>query len=169
MLSRIYNAAGERGGQIPEACNPSRLAAKNRERRRERFLTDAELQRLGRVLDEAGRRKGISIHAGAAIRLLTGFRKGEILDLRWDEVDVETRELKLPNTKTGPRTIALPREAADVFASVPRVEGNRFVIPGKVKRNPPYRVASIGFPYRDPNKTVLAAVRHGTHIHWRHQ
>ena len=56
-LSRICNAAGERG-QIPEGCNPSRLVAKNRERRRVRFLTDAELQRLGRALDEAGRRRG---------------------------------------------------------------------------------------------------------------
>ena len=34
-------------GQIPEACNPCRLVAKNRERKRERFLADAELRRLG--------------------------------------------------------------------------------------------------------------------------
>ena len=57
-LSRIYNAAGDRA-QIPEACNPCRLVAKNRERKRERFLTDTELRRLGAVLDEAGRRKGV--------------------------------------------------------------------------------------------------------------
>ena len=64
-LSRIYNAAGD-PGDIPEACNPCRLVAKNRERKRERFLTDAELRRLGQVLDEAGRRKGVSVHAAAA-------------------------------------------------------------------------------------------------------
>ena len=52
-LSRIYNAAEDRG-RIPEASNPCRLVAKYRERRRERFLTAAELGRLRRVLDEAG-------------------------------------------------------------------------------------------------------------------
>ena len=133
-LSRIYNAAGDRG-QLPEDCNPCRLVAKNRERKRERFLTDAELRRLGAVLDDAGWGKGISVHAAAAIRLLllTGCRRGEILNLRWDEVDLAARELRLPDTKTGPRTIALSREAADVLAAVPRVEGNPFVIPGKIR------------------------------------
>jgi len=133
-LSRIYNAAGDRG-QIPENCNPCRLVAKNRERKRERFLTDAELRRLGAVLDEAGWGRGISVHAAAAIRLLllTGCRRGEILNLRWDEVDLEARELRLPDTKTGPRTIVLSREAAAVLVAVPRVEGNPFVIPGRVR------------------------------------
>ena len=57
-LSRIYNAAEDRG-DIPEASNPCRLVVKNRERRRERFLTDEEFRRLGRVLDEAETRKGV--------------------------------------------------------------------------------------------------------------
>ena len=102
-LSRIYNAAEDRG-LIPEASNPCRLVVKNRERRRERFLTDEELRRLGRVLDDAETRTGVSAHAVAAIRLLllTGCRKGEILSLRWGEVDLEARELRLHDSKTGP-------------------------------------------------------------------
>ena len=127
MLSRIYNAAEDRG-QIPEASNPCRMVVKNRERPRERFLTDGELRRLGRVLDEAEASKGVSVHAVAAIRLLplTGCRKGEILSLRWDEVDLEAHELRLPDTKTGPRTISLSPEAVRVLASIPRVAGNPF-------------------------------------------
>ena len=107
-LSRIYNAAENRG-LIPEASNPCRLVLKNRERRRERFLTDEELRRLGRVLDEAETCSGVSVHAVAAMRLLllTGCRKGEILNLKWDEVDLKANELRLPDTKTGPRTISL--------------------------------------------------------------
>ena len=86
-LSRIYNSAEDRG-QIPEASNPCRLVVKYKQRRRERFLTDEELKRLGRVLAEAETRKGVSVHVVAAIRLLllTGCRKGEILELRWNEV-----------------------------------------------------------------------------------
>ena len=69
MLSRIYNAAEDKG-LIPEASNPCRMVAKNRERPREQFLTDEELRRLGRVLDGAETCKGVSVHAVAAIRLL---------------------------------------------------------------------------------------------------
>ena len=137
VLSRIYNAAEDRG-RIPEASNPCRLVAKFRERARERFLTDGEFRRLGRVLDEAETRKGVSVHAVAAIRLLllTGCRKGEILNLRWDEVDLGANELRLPDTKTGPRTISLSPEAAAVLAAIPRVAGNPHVIPGKVEGRP---------------------------------
>ena len=48
FLSRIYNAAEDQG-RIPEGSNPCRLVAKYRERKRERFLTDEEFRRLGRV------------------------------------------------------------------------------------------------------------------------
>ena len=137
VLSRIYNAAGDRG-LIPEAANPCRLVVKYRERARDRFLTGEEFRRLGRVLDEAETRKGVSVHAVAAIRLLllTGCRKNEILSLRWDEVDMEANELGLPDTKTGPRRISLSPEAAGVLAAIPRVQDNPFVIPGKVKGRP---------------------------------
>ena len=134
LLSRIYNLAEDRG-QIPEMSNPCRLVAKNRERKRERFLTEGEFRRLGRVLDEAETCKGVSVHTVAAIRLLllTGCRKGEILNLRWDQVDLEAGELCLPDTKTGPRTITLSPEAASVLARIPRLPDNPFAIPGKIQ------------------------------------
>ena len=137
LLSRIYNVARDRG-LIPEGGNPCRRVAKNRERRRERFLTDEELRRLGRVLDETETRKGVSAHTVAAIRLLllTGCRKGEIMNLRWNEVDLDARELRLAETKTGPRTISLSAEAAEVLAAIPRLDGNPHVIPGRVPGRP---------------------------------
>ena len=57
MLFRIYRAAEERE-LIPEGSNPCRQIAMNRQRRHERFLTDEEFRRLGRVLDEAERSEG---------------------------------------------------------------------------------------------------------------
>ena len=136
-LSRMWNAAEDRG-VLPEASNPCRLVAKNRERRRERFLSEEEFRRLGRTLAETETCKGVSLHAVAAIRLLllTGCRKSEILTLRWQDVDLEARELKLADSKTGARTVPISPEAADVLANVPRVEGSPWVIPGRVKSKP---------------------------------
>ena len=42
----------------------------------------------------------------------------------------------MPDTKTGPRTISLSPEAAGVLAAIPRVDGNPFVIPGRIRDKP---------------------------------
>ena len=69
--------------------NPCRAVRPYRTRPRERFLTDAEYRRLGRALDRLETRGRVSRHAAAAIRLLvlTGCRRNEVLELRWDDVD----------------------------------------------------------------------------------
>ena len=136
-LSRLWNAAEDRG-QLPEAGNPCRLVVKNRERKRERFLSAAEFRRLGRVLAEAETCKGVSVHAVAAIRLLllTGCRKNEILTLRWQDVAFDAPALNLVETKTGARTVPLSPEAVAVLAGIPRIEGNPYVIPGKIAGKP---------------------------------
>ncbi len=102
-LSHMY-ALAEAWGAVPEGTNPCRAAVMFPARRRERFLTDREFERLGRVLDEAERRGGASPAAIAAIRLLilTGCRKNEILTLRWTDVDLRAATLALADTKTAP-------------------------------------------------------------------
>ena len=80
MLSHMLTMA-EDWGLAPEGTNPCKWVVKYPERKRERFLTSAEFDRLGRVLDEASSKGGATAPAVAALRLLmlTGCRKGEIL------------------------------------------------------------------------------------------
>ena len=108
------------------------------ERKRERFLTPDEFERLGHALDDATKTRRISAHAVAAIRLimLTGCRKREILHLKWEDVDLEAGELHMEETKTGPRKVALSAAAERVLQDVPRVEDNPWVIPGRVEGRP---------------------------------
>ena len=139
MLNRA-----EAWGLAPPGGNPCRFVARYRTRRRERFLTEAEFRRLGRVLAAMEAEGRLSAHAAAAIRLLmlTGCRCGEILDLRWEDVHPEAGELRLRDSKTGPRAVPLSPAAARVLAELPRVAGNPWVIVG---RKPGGRLSQITY------------------------
>ena len=131
VLSHMYRLA-EGWGLKPEGFNPCRSVEKYPERSRERFLTDAEFDRLGQALDEALDSSAVSPLAVVAIRLLmlTGCRKSEILTLRWKDVDPEAGELRLADAKSGPRTVQLPPAAVRLLETLPRRNDSPWVFPG---------------------------------------
>ncbi len=125
----------------------------------ERFLSVAELGKLGDALREAetlglpwkldaekkakhrpskeeNRREVISPYAVAAIRLmmLTGCRAGEVLGLKWSEVDFDNGLLNLPDSKTGAKKVLLGAPALEVLANLPRL--GEFVIAGATADKP---------------------------------
>lgn len=142
-VSSMYSFAG-RHGHVPEELNPARRIERYREEGRERYLSSAELERLGATIREAETigipwviRPRIKVKhlaksnnatvmdpfAAAAIRLLifTGARLREILGLKWEHVDFERGLLLLPDSKTGKKTIMLSAPALDVLDHLPRV------------------------------------------------
>lgn len=108
-------------------ANPSRTVRRNRQLARNRFLSRAEVARLHTVL-HAHRGRGSGRQQADVIRLLlfTGCRKGEIIGLRWSEVDGDV--LRLHDSKTGPRLVYLNVQARTVLARQPR-SGSDFVFP----------------------------------------
>lgn len=132
LLSKLFNWA-EGCSLRNDGSNPCRHVEKFREQKRERFLSEAELARLGDVLEEEDRAGGTSRAANAALRLLvfTGARMNEILTLRWAHVDLERSVLRLPDSKTGAKLIHLSPPAASLLSAVPRIEGNPYVIAGE--------------------------------------
>ncbi|MEG3089322.1 tyrosine-type recombinase/integrase [Sphingomonas sp. PB4P5] len=99
----------------------------------ERFLSPPELARLGEALAAATSLGVESIFAIAALRLLilTGCRRNEILTLKHSNIDVYHRCLRLPDSKTGAKTVHLGAPALRVIAQLPQVEGNPYLLPGK--------------------------------------
>lgn len=111
--------------------NPVRDIQRYREHQRHRDLDQQELARVAAVLHQM---EADYPYAIAAIRLLllTGCRRDEILKLRWDHVRLDQRALRLPASKTEDhKVIHLSDEAIKILTSLPRIEGNPFVICGR--------------------------------------
>ena len=134
ILVKMFNLA-DAWGWRPSGSNPARSVPRFRVEKHERFLTREELFRLGETLRDAPAERLASTHAAAAIRLLvlTGCRRNEILGLRWDDLNFDTGEMRLPDTKTGTRMVPLTPAVARVFDGLSRTPGNPWVFPGRKK------------------------------------
>lgn len=95
--------------------NPTAGVQPNRRDPRSRFLSQHEVRRLHHVLDEQSGKRPAARQEADIIRLLllTGCRLGEILNLRWCEVDGDM--LALGDSKTGPRTVHLSAQARQII------------------------------------------------------
>ena len=131
VLSKMFSLA-EAWGLAPAGGNPCRFVRKYKEGKRERFLTPEEYRRIGRELCVLEAEGAMPARAAAALRLLilTGCRLGEILTLRWDDVDRKAGELRLRDAKTGARMVPLTPTAAAVMAEIVRVPRSPWLFAG---------------------------------------
>ena len=130
VLSKMFNLA-ELWEIRADGSNPCRHVKRYKERRRERFLSDAEYVRLGEALRDAERTEMPSAVAAIRLLMLTGCRLSEILTLRWDYVEMETGRLCLPDSKSGAKIVHLGEPALAVLREIQRAEGNPWVIVGR--------------------------------------
>ena len=131
VLSKMFRLAEAWGMALPRG-NPCRHVIRYREGKRERFLAADEYRRVGRALRALEAEGGIAARAAAALRLvmLTGCRGGEILGLRWDDIDRKAGEIRLREGKTGARMVPLTPDAAAVVSGVRRVRGSPLMFSG---------------------------------------
>ncbi len=131
VMSKMFSLA-EMWGLRPDGSNPRKHIKKYAEEKRERFLSPAELKRVGDVLREM-EDEGIELSsaiAAARLLILTGCRLGEIMTLQWEHVDLPGRALRLPDSKTGAKVVHLGQPAIDVLTSIKKVDKNPWVIVG---------------------------------------
>lgn len=108
LMSKFFNYCESPNVRLREQrTNPCHKIERFSERSRERFLLPTELRALGEALQAAETNEWP--WAIAAIRLLifTGARRNEILQLRWEQVDLDQRRLSLPDSKTGAKVVVL--------------------------------------------------------------
>ena len=101
--------------------NPVRGVTRFADGRRERRLSDEEYKMLGTGLKRAAAEQ-VWPAAVAATRFLalTGWRSGEALELRWNEVDIARRTATLGDTKTGRSMRPMSKAACDVLRGLTR-------------------------------------------------
>jgi len=152
VLSKMMNLA-ETWGIRDKHTNPCEDVERFPELKRERFLSPNELQRLGQALTAAEVHQTETKYAVAAFRilLLTGCRLSEIQRLEWRHVDLQQKELRLPDSKTGAKTVHLGDTVVALLETLPRVAGNPYVIVGKNKKT---HLTDLQHPWRRIRETA---------------
>lgn len=143
LISKMMNLA-EKWDLRPDGSNPCRHVEKYPERKLERFLSEDELNRLGAVLSEAEVTGTETPSTVAAIRLLifTGARTGEILNLRWENINFERGLILIGEHKTSrdastaAKAIPLNAPALEVLQGIGRRDGCDWVISGRNGNKP---------------------------------
>jgi len=167
LLKSVLNAARKWG--YLEGENPAVGIDPYPERTRETFLTSEQLTILMEAIDceEAiGRddtrkptgvkrgegvpkeERGISPHVASLFRLLihTGARLSEILTLEWSFVDKDAGALRLPDSKTGKKSIWLNSLAVAELEKLAKLRSqDRWVIEGRL---PGQRLVNAQKPWR---------------------
>jgi len=101
---------------------------------KERFLTPEEAQRLYARVKES---ENPMLQFVIPMLLLTGCRKRECLDARWEDFDFERRSWRIHTTKLGkPRHVPLSDGAVSLLQSTPKFDGCPWAFPNPKTRKP---------------------------------
>ena len=145
VLRRILNQAVA-CGHLDK--NPAHGIKRNPRPKLTRFLSREEVRRLNRELDHCASVRPSQARQADIIRLLllTGCRRGEIVTLRWQDIDGDT--LNLVDAKTGSRRVFLNAPARAILEQQPR-SGSAYVFPSpRDPGRPLYRNLSLWYLIR---------------------
>jgi integrase len=167
LLSHMFTMA-EKWGERPDGSNPCVHVDRFPETKRERFLSPAELARLGAAITKLEKAGKVTPYGLAAIRLLvfTGARASEVLGLTWKDkdcrqaVDLDAGVVRIP-AKRGPRTLILNPPAAAVLSKLHGVKGNDYVIVG-ARAMTPLTLSGLEQVWQEVRKE---AQLDGVHLH----
>ena len=102
--------------------------------KKERFLTTEEAQVLYANLK---RSDNAMLKYIVPMLILTGARKREVLDARWQDFDIERRSWRIHTTKLGrPRHVPLSDGAVNLLNSMPRIANCEWAFPNPKTQRP---------------------------------
>jgi integrase len=127
LLRRMFTLACD--WQLLNGRNPASKPGLLPERHRELYLDHAQLRAL---LVALGNDQDIVASALIAFLALTGARRGEAMQARWEHIDPDRAQWTVPLSKSGhARHIPLSDTALELLGRLPREAGNPFVFVGR--------------------------------------
>lgn len=145
LLKRCFNLAILWGYLENNPAKGIRMHTENNQS--QRFLTVEEAQRLWKALD-----KEENQIAATAIKLMlvTGVRREEALQARWEHIDRDRQLWHLPMTKSGrQRFVMLSETALAVLSELPNAGHGHYLFPG----------TKPGKPLSNARKSFLRALK----------
>lgn len=125
LLSTVFNKAIEYGSW--DKTNPALGIKKFKEKSRDRFLQADELPRFFQAVTEE---PNVDMRDYVLLSLLTGARRSNVLSMRWEQINFDRKEWRIPETKNGePQTITLSEEALNILTARKLNAKNKFVFP----------------------------------------
>lgn len=102
---------------------------------KERFLTQEETQRLFEAVLLS---ENTMLRYIVPMLILTGARKHEVLEARWEDFDTDSHQWRIPKTKSGkPRYVPLSDSVIELLEAIPRHEESEWIFTNP-KTNKPY-------------------------------
>lgn len=127
LLRNMLNRA-RKWGHLPSTYpNPAAEISWFNEKSRDRWLRPDEVERL---LTEVDKEEDPYFAPAVRLYLLTGLRRTELLSARWEHVDLERGELRLPETKSGRAQVRpLSSAAIELLERLPRERESPYLFP----------------------------------------
>jgi integrase len=125
-------AMSDWGQQLPDGNPVKQVRRPKINNRRERRLQAGEWERL---LDAVHDERTPLMKPLLKLALATGMRRGELLGMHWQHVDLQRRTVFLPKTKNGQaRTVPLSPDAVRTIETLPRDDARCFPMTGNAVR-----------------------------------
>ena len=127
MMSRMFNLGMEWG--FPIQKNPCEKVTRHNGNIRCRILNNTEIVALQ---DSIGQETNPYIRGLFRLLFFTLARKGEVVSLKWDDIDFEMKTWLKPITKNGqPQLLPLIPQAIETLKGIPRMATNPYVFCGR--------------------------------------
>lgn len=121
LISVVYNFTDV-------SPNPAKGIKKFKETQRDRFLHPDEMPKFFASLDQE---ENETARDYIIMSLLTGARRSNVLQMRWDEVHLTRGTWRIPDTKNGEsQTVPLVTEAIELLKIRKNSTGGEWVFPG---------------------------------------
>ena len=158
VLALISSVFGWALSQSYIESNPAKGIKRNKEQGRERFLQPDELPKFFQALNKE---ENLTVKDFILVSLLTGARRTNVLEMRWDQISLVRKEWHIKLTKNGtPHTVTLAPEIVAILENRKAIaKKSPYVFPGNGK------TGHLAEPYKGWQRLLSRAGLSNLRIH----